>query len=103
MPCRVLWQRLARTIGGAAAFRGSELGRKGEDLMPTTVSARRVSSRWLAVAIGLGCGVLPISAIAQTAPSVIDQIKEMQSEIKGIQKHHEMEMRMLEKRHQSEM
>ena len=71
--------------------------------MHTTVSARPVSQRRLAVAIGLGCGVLPISAIAQTAPSVIDQIKEMQSEIKGIQKHHEMEMRMLEKRHQSEM
>lgn len=71
--------------------------------MDTTVSTRRVSQRRLAVAIGLGCGVLPISAIAQTAPSVNDQLKELQSEIKDIQKHHDMEMRLLEKRHQGEM
>ena len=71
--------------------------------MDTTVSMRRVSQRRLAVAFGLGCGVLPISAIAQTTPSVNDQIKELQTEIKDIQKHHDTEIRMLEKRHQSEM
>jgi hypothetical protein len=71
--------------------------------MDTTVSMRRVSQRRLAVAFGLGCGVLPVSATAQTAPSVNDQLKELQGEIKDIQKHHDMELRMLEKRHQSEM
>lgn len=71
--------------------------------MKPGLPARRISWAELALVIGLGCAVLPISAAAQTPASVIDQIKELQSEIKGIQKQHEIEMRQLEKRHQAEM
>jgi hypothetical protein len=40
----------------------------------------------LTVAIGLGCTMLPISALAQTATPVDDPIKQLQSEIRNVKK-----------------
>src|SRR6266702_7048014 len=51
----------------------------------------------LALAIGLGCAALPMPAVAQTATPVNDQIKQLQSEIRGIQKHYETEIRKLQR------
>src|SRR6266446_658778 len=50
-----------------------------------------------ALAIGLGCAVLPVPALAQTATPTDDQIKQLQSEIRNIQKHHETEIRNLQR------
>jgi hypothetical protein len=57
----------------------------------------------LTVAIGLGCTMLPISALAQTAPPVDDPIKQLQSEIRNVQKHYETEIRNIQKQHESEI
>ena len=55
------------------------------------------------MAIGLGCAALPMPAFAQTSTPVDDQIKQLQSEIKGIQKHYEAEIRNIQKRHETEI
>jgi hypothetical protein len=57
----------------------------------------------LALAIRLGCVVLPLPALAQTATAVNDQIKQLQSEIRSVQKHHEAEIRSIQKQHESEI
>jgi hypothetical protein len=49
-----------------------------------------------ALVIALGCTVLPVPALAQTATPVDDQIKQLQSEIRNIQKHYETEIRKLQ-------
>ena len=46
---------------------------------------------------GLGCALLPISAAAQTATPVNDQIKQLQSEIRNIQKHYQTEIQKLQR------
>src|ERR1700738_5611458 len=46
---------------------------------------------------GLGCAPLPISAAAQTATPVNDQIKQLQSEIRNIQKHYQTEIQKLQR------
>jgi hypothetical protein len=55
------------------------------------------------VAIGLGCTMLPISALAQTATPVDDPIKQLQSEIRNVQKHYETEIPNIQKQHESEI
>src|SRR3984893_6775060 len=57
----------------------------------------------LTVAIGLGCPMLPISALAQTATPVYDPIKQLQSEIRNVQKHYETEIRNIQKQHETEI
>jgi hypothetical protein len=57
----------------------------------------------LTVAIGLGCTMLPISALAQTATPVDDPIRQLQSEIRNVQKHYETEIRNIQKHHESEI
>ena len=57
----------------------------------------RISRNELALAIGLGCAVLPIPALAQTATPVTDQIKQLQSEIRNIQKHYQTEIQKLQR------
>src|SRR5438132_793395 len=56
-----------------------------------------------ALAIGLGCAVLPVLALAQTAAPVDDQIKQLQSEIRSVQKHYETEIRSIQKQHETEI
>jgi hypothetical protein len=56
-----------------------------------------------ALAIGLGCTMLPISALAQTAAPVDEQIKQLQSEIRNTQKHYETEIRNIQKQHETEI
>jgi hypothetical protein len=56
-----------------------------------------------ALAIGLGCAVLPVPALAQTATPVNDQIKQLQTEIRSVQKHYETEIRNIQKHHESEI
>jgi hypothetical protein len=63
----------------------------------------RISRNHLALAIGLGCSILPLPAQAQTATPVSDQIKQLQNEIGSIQKHYEAEIRSLQKHHESEI
>jgi len=48
----------------------------------------RVLRNERALVIALGCTVLPVPALAQTATPVDDQIKQLQSEIRGVQKHY---------------
>ncbi len=67
------------------------------------LSARRKFRDGLALTIGFGCAVLPIAALAQTAPPFGDQIKDLQVEIRGIQQHYALEFRKLQKRHEAEM
>jgi hypothetical protein len=57
----------------------------------------RILRNELALTIGLGCAVLPLPALAQTATPVNDQIKQLQSEIRNIQKHYETEIRKLQR------
>src|SRR5882724_5048593 len=57
----------------------------------------RISRNELALAIGLGCAVLPIPALAQTATPVTEQIKQLQSEIRNIQKHYQTEIQKLQR------
>jgi len=57
----------------------------------------------LTVAIGLGCAVLPVPALAQTAAPVDDLIKQLQGEIRSVQKHYETEIRNIQKQHESEI
>jgi hypothetical protein len=71
--------------------------------MRTSFSAHRVWREALVLTIDFGCATLPVAALAQTPEGVIDTIKQLQSEIRGIQEHYKTEMRQLEKRHQSEM
>jgi hypothetical protein len=56
-----------------------------------------------ALAIGLGCAVLPVPALAQTAAPVDDPIKQLQTEIRSVQKHYETEIRNIQKHHESEI
>ncbi len=51
----------------------------------------------LVLAIGLGCAVLPMPALAQTATPVNEQIKQLQSEIRSIQKHYQTEIQKLQR------
>src|SRR5260370_488843 len=71
--------------------------------MRAGLSARGISRVELSLAIGFAFSLVPITVLAQTPESVVDSIKQMQTEIRGIQKHYEMEMRQLEQRHRSEM
>jgi hypothetical protein len=71
--------------------------------MRAGLSARRISRVELSFAIGFACSLLPMTALAQTPASVADSIQQMQTEIRGIQKHYEMEMRQLEQRHRAEL
>ena len=57
----------------------------------------RILRNELALAIGLGCAVLPIPALAQTATPVNDQIKQLQSEIRSIQRHYQTEIQKLQR------
>src|SRR5438132_3956775 len=57
----------------------------------------RILRNELALTIGLGCALLPMPALAQTAAPVNDQIKQLQSEIRSIQKHYETELRKLQR------
>ncbi len=50
-----------------------------------------------ALITGMGCAVLPISASAQTAPSMNDQMKQLQSEIRKIQKQYQTQIQSLQK------
>jgi hypothetical protein len=63
----------------------------------------RVLRNERALVIALGCTVLPVPALAQTATPVDDQIKQLQSEIRGVQKHYETEIRNIQKQHQTEI
>ena len=71
--------------------------------MRGSLSARRKFREKLALTVGFGCAVLPIAALAQTAPPFGDQIKDLQAEIRGIQQHYALEFRKLQKRHDAEM
>jgi hypothetical protein len=66
-------------------------------------SAPRKFREKLSLTVGFGCAVLPIAALAQTAPPFGDQIKDLQVEIRGIQQHYALEFRKLQKRHEAEM
>ncbi len=57
----------------------------------------RILRNELALAIGLGCAVLPMPALAQTATPVNEQIKQLQSEIRSIQKHYQTEIQKLQR------
>ena len=50
-----------------------------------------------ALITGMGCAILPISASAQTAPGMNDQIKQLQSEIRKIQKQYQTQIQSLQK------
>ena len=63
----------------------------------------RILRNELALAIGLGCAVLPVPALAQTATPTDDQIKQLQSEIRNVQKHYETEIRSIQKQHETEI
>jgi uncharacterized protein involved in exopolysaccharide biosynthesis len=54
-------------------------------------------------AIGLGCAVLPVPALAHTATPVNDQIIQLQTEIRSVQKHYETEIRNIQKHHETEI
>jgi hypothetical protein len=56
-----------------------------------------------ALAISLGWAVLPVPALAQTAAPTDDQIKQLQSEIRNVQKHYETEIRNIQKQHETEI
>ena len=71
--------------------------------MRAGLSARGISRVELSLAIGFAFSLVPFTVLAQTPESVVDSIKQMQTEIRGIQKHYEMEMRQLEQRHRAEM
>ena len=66
-------------------------------------SAHRKFREKLSLTVGLGCAALPIAALAQTAPPLGDQIKDLQAEIRGIQRNYALEFRKLQKRHEAEM
>src|SRR5712664_1446182 len=57
----------------------------------------RILRNELVLAIGLGCAVLPMPALAQTATPVNEQIKQLQSEIRSIQKHYQTEIQKLQR------
>jgi len=57
----------------------------------------RILRNELALAIVLGCAVLPMPALAQTATPVNEQIKQLQSEIRSIQKHYQTEIQKLQR------
>jgi len=57
----------------------------------------RISQDKLALAVALGCAVLPVPTLAQTATPVNDQIKQLQSEIRNIQKSYQVELRKLQR------
>ena len=57
----------------------------------------RILRAEIARVIGLGCAVLTMPALAQTATQVDDPIKELQREIRSIQKHYETEIRNLQR------
>jgi len=57
----------------------------------------RILQNELVLAIGLGCTALPMPALAQTATPVNDQIKQLQSEIRNIQKHYQTEIQKLQR------
>jgi hypothetical protein len=63
----------------------------------------RILRHRFALAIGLGCAVLPVPALAQTAAPVDEQIKQLQSEIRNTQKHYETEIRNIQKQHATEI
>jgi hypothetical protein len=70
--------------------------------MAATQLPLRILRDELALAIGLGCAVLPMPALAQTTP-VNDPIKQLQSEIRNVQKHYETEIRNIQKQHETEI
>ncbi|MFZ3233974.1 MAG: hypothetical protein WA184_01220, partial [Stellaceae bacterium] len=45
----------------------------------------------------LGCASLPGAALGQTTPNLNDQLKQLQSEIKKIQKQYQNQLRSLQK------
>ena len=47
--------------------------------------------------VAIPCAILPISALAQTATPVNDQIKELQNEIRNIQKQYQTQIHSLQK------
>jgi hypothetical protein len=57
----------------------------------------RVLRYELVLAIGLGCAALPMPALAQTPTPVNEQIKQLQSEIRNIQKHYQTEIQKLQR------
>jgi hypothetical protein len=71
--------------------------------MRATLLPIRILRNELALAIGLGCAVLPVPALAQTATPTDDQIKQLQSEIRNVQKHYETEIRNIQKQHETEI
>jgi len=50
----------------------------------TRLPIRILRFELVVLAIGLGCTVLPVPALAQTATPVNEQIKQLQSEIRNI-------------------
>jgi hypothetical protein len=63
----------------------------------------RILGDRFALAIGLGCAVLPVPVLAQTAVPGDDPIKELQNEIRNVQKHYETEIRNIQKQHDTEI
>ena len=63
----------------------------------------RILGDRFALAIGLGCAVLPVPVLAQTAVQGDDPIKELQNEIRNVQKHHETEIRNVQKHYETEI
>jgi len=63
----------------------------------------RILGDRFALAIGLGCAVLPVPVLAQTAVPGDDPIKELQNEIRNVQKHHETEIRNVQKHYETEI
>jgi hypothetical protein len=72
-------------------------------MMRATRLRIRILRNELALAIGLGCAVLPMPALAQTATPVDDPIKQLQNEIRSVQKHYETEIRNIQKQHETEI
>ena len=64
------------------------------------MTGKRKLGRFAAVApliATLGCVVLPLSAVGQTAPGMNDQIKQLQEEIRKIQKQYQSQIQNLQK------
>ena len=66
-------------------------------------SALRKFRAKLFLTVGFGCAAFPIAAPARTSPPLGDQIKDLQAEIRGIQRNYALEFRKLQKRHEAEM
>jgi hypothetical protein len=91
------WRPQVRSTEKAGVGAAGGALTRGRGLMRATRLPIPISRNELALAIGLGCAVLPAPALAQTATSVNDQIKQLQGEIRNIQKHYETEIRRLQR------